>query len=295
MDLATLRSVIARHASPGTTEPLPGVFLSRESAPGVPLLSTTGTGFALIVQGAKRLTLGTQVIDYGPGDYLVTSVDLPVVGHFTKATSAEPALGVGMTLSPTAIAELLLAADPSACPARRRPAPAVPALTVAHADEDLLDVVARLLRLLERPRDRPILGPMVRRELLWLLLTGPHGEAIRQLGLADSHLTPVSHAVAWIREHPAEPMRVDELARRVGLSVSAFHRIFRAVTGSSPLQFHKQLRLQTARQLLAARAVSVGQVAAEVGYESAAQFNRDYHRQFGAPPGRDRVVLAGGG
>jgi AraC-like DNA-binding protein len=245
----------------------------------------------LIVQGAKRLTLGTQVVDYGPGDYLVASVDLPVVGHFTKATPDKPALGFGMTLEPTAIAELLLAAEPSAFPIRRGGSPVAPGLAVEAANDAILDVVARLLGLLDRPRDLPILGPMARRELLWLLLVGTHGETVRQLGLADSRLTPVSRAVQWIRENPSEPMRVEELARHVGLSVSAFHRAFRAVTGSSPLQFHKQLRLQTARQLLASPALSVGRVAAEVGYESAAQFNRDYRRQFGTPPGRDRSAL----
>lgn len=291
MALATVRDLVARHARPGTSEPLPGIFLSRETAPGRPELATTGTAFALIVQGAKRLTLGTQVVDYGPGDCLVTSVDLPVVGHFTEATADEPALGFGMTLKPSDIAELLLEADSSGFPSRPASGPVAPALAVEPANEQILDAAARLLRLLDKPRDLPILGPMVRRELLWLLLVGPLGDTVRQLGLVDSKLTPVSRAVQWIRENPTEPMRVDELARHVGLSVSAFHRSFRAATGSSPLQFHKQLRLQTARQLLASGAATVGRVAAEVGYESAAQFNRDYRRQFGIPPGRDRSVL----
>jgi AraC-like DNA-binding protein len=269
-----------------------GVLVSRETRPGSPEFSTTGTGFALILQGAKQLTLGEQVIDYGPGEYLVTSVDLPVIGRFTRASPDEPALGFGMALTAPAIAELLLSTEvplPRASPARRA---AVSGLVVDRAPVELLDAVTRLLRLLDRPRDLPVLGPMVRREILWLLLTGPRGETIRQLGLADSNLAHITRSVQWIRDNTTEPMRVHDLARRTGLSVSAFHRAFRAVTGSTPLQFQKQLRLQTARQLLTAGGSSVGQVAFDVGYESAAQFNREYRRLFGNPPGRDREALS---
>jgi transcriptional regulator GlxA family with amidase domain len=166
------------------------------------------------------------------------------------------------------------------------------ALLVGRADAELLDAITRILRLLDRPRDLPILQPMVRREILWILLNGPQGEAIYQLGLADSKLVVISCAVKWIRDNASAPLRVDELAARVGMSVSAFHRTFHAVTGTSPLQFQKQLRLHTARQLLAARGSNVGQVAVEVGYESATQFNREYRRLFGNPPGRDRGLSA---
>lgn len=133
---------------------------------------------------------------------------------------------------------------------------------------------------------------MVRRETLWLLLNGPQGENVRQLGLADSKLALISQTVQWLREHYAEPMRVGQLAHRAGLSVSAFHRTFHAVTGSSPLQFQKQLRLHVARQLIATRGANISQIAYEVGYESATQFNRECRRLFGNLPGRDRQDLA---
>lgn len=288
MDLEVLRALIAHRAPAGTSEPVEGVFLSRETRPGAPRLSTTGTGFALLVQGTKQLTLGDQTVDYGPGQYLVTSVDLPVVGRFTRATPDEPALGFGMTLTAQAIAELLLSADPPPSPGRGA---AAPALALDQVSAPLLDAVTRLVRLLDQPRDLPVLGPLVRREILWLLINGPQGNTIRQLGTADSKLTHISRAVQWIRDNTAEPMRVDDLARRAGVSVSTFHRTFRAVTGSSPLQFQKQLRLQNARQLLATRGVSVTRVAFDVGYESAAQFNREYRRLFGNSPGRDREAL----
>ncbi|WP_369372907.1 helix-turn-helix domain-containing protein [Promicromonospora sp. Populi] len=164
----------------------------------------------------------------------------------------------------------------------------MPALATSRAPAELLDAVGRLILLLDRPRDLPVLGPMVQREILWLLITGPQGDTVRQLGLADSKLTRINQVVQWIRANTAEPLRVEDLAQRAGLSASAFHRTFRAVTGSSPLQFQKQLRLVTARQILASQDSSVTQTAFAVGYESAAQFNREYRRFFGAPPGRDR-------
>lgn len=293
MDLDELRALMDRRAPTGTSEPLPGVFLSRETRPGEPEAATTGTTFALITQGTKELRLGAETVVYGPGEYLVTSIDLPVIGRFTEASEQAPALGFGMTLTAPAIAELLLSAGAArgALPvgaAGPGHGPAVPALATSRAPAELLDAVGRLIRLLDRPRDLPVLGPMVRREILWLLVTGPQGDSVRQLGLAGSKLTRVSAVVQWIRDNAAEPLRVEDLARRAGLSVSAFHRTFRAVTGSSPLQFQKQLRLATARRILASRNTSVTQVAFDVGYESAAQFNREYRRLFGAPPGRDR-------
>ena len=302
MDVDELRSLIDRHASPGITEPLPGVLLCREVAPVAPEACTTGTTFALITQGSKQLRLGSQTITYGPGEYLVTSIDLPVIGRFTEATHEAPALGVGMDITASAIAELLLSTGEDlgvngqageGGPGRPRAVgPTAPALATSRAPAELMDAVGRLLRLLDRPRDLPVLAPMVRREILWLLITGPQGDTVRQLGLADSKLTHINRVVQWIHANPAEPMRVEDLARRAGLSTSAFHRTFKAVTGSSPLQFQKQLRLVTARQLLVAQDISVAQAAFAVGYESAAQFNREYRRLFGAPPGRDRATAA---
>ncbi len=289
MSLEELRSLITRHAPEGAAEPFDGVLLSREPQAGPPHVSSTGTVFALIVQGSKQLALGDRTYDYGAGEYLVASVDLPVTGRFTQATAEAPALGFGLTLHGPDIAELLLAEAASDRPPRG--APAVPALAVSRATPELLDAVTRLLRLLDRPRDLPILAPMVKREILWLLLTGPQGETVRQLGLPDSSLTHVGRTVRWLRENHAESVRVEELAASVGLSVSAFHRNFQAVTGVSPIQFQKQIRLQEARQQLAGSNDDVAQVAYAVGYDSPSQFNREYRRLFGTSPGRDRQQL----
>ena len=156
---------------------------------------------------------------------------------------------------------------------------------------DLLDAVARLLRLLDQPADAPVLAPLTEREILWRLLTGPHGGMVRQIGLAGSGLSHVSRAIRWIRDNYAEPMRIPDLARQTGMSPSAFHRHFRAVTAMSPVQFQKCIRLQNARSLLVARPGDVAAVGHLVGYDSPSQFNREYRRLFGAPPGQDAARL----
>ncbi|MFI5952567.1 AraC family transcriptional regulator N-terminal domain-containing protein [Cryptosporangium sp. NPDC051539] len=279
MPLEELRRLVARHARPDGTTPLDGVLLSKVSRSERPASSTSGTVLAVIVQGAKRLALGDRVYEYRAGQYLVASVDLPVTGHFTEASEAEPALGVGLVLRPPAIAALL---------SETPPAPAVPApsgIAVNTASDDLLDALVRLVRLIERPADRAVLAPMIEREILWRLICSDG--TVRQLGLADSNLTRVGRAVHWVRAHPAEPFRVEDLARRAGMSVSAFHRNFRAVTALSPIQFQKQIRLQEARLRLAVRPADVARAGREVGYESASQFSRDYRRHFGVPPSQD--------
>jgi len=153
----------------------------------------------------------------------------------------------------------------------------------------------RLLRLLGRPRDRRTLAPLVKREILWRLMTGDQGDAVRQLGLADSSLRHITRAAQWIRENYARPFRVEEVAQLSGLSVSAFHRNFQAVTAMSPIQFQKHIRLQAARLLLANRPNDVTGVGNRVGYDSPSQFSREYRRLFGAPPSRDAVRIRAGG
>jgi AraC-like DNA-binding protein len=286
---AELKALIARHARVDETTAIDGVLLSALGRPGEPQASTSGTVMALIAQGAKRLAIGDRVFDYRPGQYLVASVDLPITGHYTHASADEPALGFGLILRPSAIASLLLEADAGPEPARAAPAPA--GIGVADASPELLDAVVRMVRLLDSPGDRDILAPMIEREILWRLITGPLGQSVRQIGLADSSLTYVSRAVRWISEHYDKPFRVEDLARSCGMSTSAFHRNFHAVTALSPIQFQKQIRLQKSRLLLLNGADDVATVGYRVGYDSASQFSREYRRQFGLPPGRDAARL----
>lgn len=287
--LDELRERIDRHARADQRTAIEGVLLARAVQREEPGTSSSGTVFALIVQGGKRLALGERVYEYRTGQYLVASVDVPVTGHYFEATSNTPALGFGLVLRPTAIASLLLEAAPGTLPTRTSAAP--PALSVADADADLLDAVLRMVRLLDRPADRAVLAPMLEREILWRLLTGPLGSTLAQIGTADSCTTQISRAVRWITEHYDEAFRVDDLADSCGLSASAFHRKFQGVTALSPIQFQKQIRLHQARLLLVSGIDDVATVAHRVGYDSATQFNREYRRAFGAPPGRDAARL----
>jgi AraC-like DNA-binding protein len=288
MGLDELRTLITRHAGPDGTTAIDGVLLSRVDQPAPPAISTSGTVLAVIAQGAKRLALGDRVYEYHAGQYLVASVDLPVTGQFTQASPAEPALGFGLALRPSAIAALLLETA-AGDPARSTPAPS--GIAVSNASDDLIDAIVRMLRLLDRPRDRPVLAPMIEREILWRLITGEQGATMRQLGLADSGLSYISRAVRWIRDHHAEAFRVEDLAQLSGMSVSAFHRNFLAVTALSPIQFQKQIRLQEARLQLVAHPQDVARAGYLVGYDSPSQFSREYRRQFGIPPSHDAVRL----
>jgi AraC-like DNA-binding protein len=289
MPMDELRTLLDRHARSDSTTPIDGLLISKVEHSGPPETSMTGTVFALIAQGAKRLALGDRVYDYAAGQYLVASVDLPVTGHFVDATPHRPALGVGLQLDPAAIARLLLEAGPGDVP--RDGGGPVSALVVSDAQGPLLDAVLRLVRLLDRPRDRAALAPLVTKEILWRLITGEQGAVVRQLGLADSNLVHVARAVSWIRDNYAESFRVEEVAGISGMSVSAFHRNFHAVTAMSPIQYQKQIRLQEARLLLATNPGEIASVGHRVGYDSPSQFSREYRRQFGAPPSQDAAEL----
>jgi AraC-like DNA-binding protein len=197
-----------------------------------------------------------------------------------------------MALEPAAVAELLLQAGPGDLP--RSVDTARPGIVVSEAPAELLDAVVRLVRLLDRPRDRGVLVPLVKREILWRLMTGEQGAVVRQLGLADSSLSHIRRAVQWIRDNYTRPFRVEDVAQLSGMSVSAFHRNFQAVTAMTPIQFQKHIRLQAARLLLANQPRDVTGVGHRVGYDSPSQFSREYRRLFGAPPSVDAVRLRGG-
>jgi AraC-like DNA-binding protein len=286
--LDEIRGLIAAHARPDLRTPVDGLLLSRvETAP--PDYSLTEPLLVVMAQGGKRLMLGDEVHEYRAGQCLVVTATLPVTGHFVDVGPGKPALGMGLVLRPAAIAPLLLEAPDGR---RSRAATArPPAIVTGEAGLDLLDAVARMLRLLDHPADAPVLAPLIEREILWRLLTGPYGGVIREIGLAGSGLSHVNRAIRWIRDNYAEPMRVEDLARLAGMSPSAFHRHFRAITTMSPLQFQKRIRLQEARSLLVAHPGDVAGVGHLVGYDSPSQFNREYRRLFGVPPGQDATRL----
>lgn len=292
MSFEEFRALVARHAPGGiSTTAVPGVLVSRMDDGGSQDESTTGTILAVVAQGTKRISVGRTVHDYGAGQYLVASVDLPVSGHFTDATPEHPALGFGLELRPAVIAELMLTAPAAEFPRPQRGESSPPAIAVGDTSTRLLDATVRMLRLLDHPRDIPVLAPMIEREILWLIMSGEQGATVRQLGLADSSLSRVRHVVHWIREHFSEPLRVDELAELARISPSAFHRAFRAVTSMSPIQYQKSIRLQEARLRLIAHPADIGATAFAVGYDSPSQFSREYRREFGASPSEDATSI----
>lgn len=285
--LTELRELIARHAAAGKVRTLiSGLNVKAVFKPTEPIHSIDEPVFALIAQGAKRTVLADRVFEYRAGHFLVASVELPVTSHVTQASAKTPFLGLGLTLKPELIASILLetsSADPGVVERL--------GIEVSEAPAELLEAVVRLLRLLDRPSDIPVLRPLIEREIVWRLLCSEQGEMVRQIGLADSRLSRIRRAIRSIREHYAEPLQIEDLAKQVAMSPTSFHRHFRAATAMSPLQYQKQIRLQQARSRLMANGDDVAKVGFSVGYDSPSQFSREYARFFGAPPGRDAARL----
>jgi AraC-like DNA-binding protein len=284
--LAELRTLVTRHAvgqRGHSRELIDGVQVSRVDEPTEPNAGIARPSVAIVASGVKRTLLNGVAYEYRAGQFLVTSLDLPVVGQALKASRDEPFAVISLRLDPVEIAPLLLET------------PALPAqyggLVVSDATPELLDPVVRLLRIVDRPGDVRVLAPGIRREILWRLLTGDQGALVRQIGLADGMLAHISQAIRWIRGHHSEPIRVAELADLAGMSPSTFHRHFRAATSMTPIQFQKQIRLQEARVLLRTQATTAADVGFQVGYTSSAHFTRAYHQAFGRTPGEDRTSL----
>jgi transcriptional regulator GlxA family with amidase domain len=171
-------------------------------------------------------------------------------------------------------------------------AAAAPAVSVERADEAMLEVFVRLLRLLARPGDLPVLGRLAKQELIYRLVTAPGGASLLQ-GAGGQRERAVGDAIDWIRTHFNQPLRIDTLARAVHMSPSVLHRRFKAATVMSPLQYQKQVRLLEARKRLMSGQAEAASVGYEVGYESPSQFSREYRRLFGAPPLKDARQLRG--
>ncbi|MGF6258039.1 AraC family transcriptional regulator [Ensifer sp. LBL] len=259
-----------------------GLSLHRHGGDAPVNCSAYRPSLAIIVQGAKRVVLGEETLIYGASDYLLTSIDLPVLSQVCQASANEPYLSMAFTLDPGKIQALL--ASLSQLPA---PAASVRGMSVSKITGELEDAALRLLRLLERPDDIPALLPLIEQEILYRLLTGPHGHRLRQMATTDSQPHQVGRAVAWLKEHYSRPLRIDDLANRVSMSVSSLHHHFKAITAMSPLQYQKQLRLQEARRLMLEESLDAGDAGHQVGYESQSQFSREYARHFGEPPMRD--------
>jgi AraC-like DNA-binding protein len=291
-ELTRLKESITRHAGEGVTRTaLPGVSVICSPTITEPLGEVAEPTLGVVVQGVKETALNGRPFSYGAGQFLIVSVELPVIGHIAQASADEPFLAFVLELRPERIAALLLETAPAAT-ARPDAIDATPAgIAVSDASRALLDAIGRLLALLDAPDDAAALAAGVEREVLWRLVTGPQGATVRQIGLADSRLAHLARAIHWIRSHYEATLRVEELAALATMSVSSFHRHFRAVTSMTPIQFQKQIRLHEARARLLAEPGDVAGVGFAVGYDSPSQFSREYRRMFGVPPSRDALVL----
>lgn len=241
----------------------------------------------MIAQGTKVVTLGDATLRYTAGEFLYSAVELPLTGEVLVAAPRQPYLCLVLAVDPALVFDLVAAGPP---PARGAPASRSgrgPAIFVGRPDPEVSDAFLRLLRCLDRPGDVQVLAPMIARELTYRLLHGPYGEAVRQIGVADSQTQRIAGVLGRLKRDFAKPLRSDELARAAGMSVSSFHAHFRSVTTLSPLQYQKQLRLAEARRLLHTGAVSAADAGYQVGYLSPSQFSREYARAFGAPPRSD--------
>jgi AraC-like DNA-binding protein len=268
----------------GRADPAPGLTLLRADATTGPVGALYGPSLCVVLQGAKHSSLGRHSFRYDAGKYLVASVDLPVTARITEASREKPYLAMALSLDPASLSALLLEEEQGTLPT-------APGLAVCALEEDLAEPLLRLLRLLDRPRDIPALMPLVCREILYRLLHGPQRNMLRQLALAGSPTARIARSIAWIRDHYDAPLRIAALARLAHMSPSTFHRHFKAVTALTPLQFQKQLRLQEARRRLLAGEAEIAALGFALGYESPAQFSREYRRLFGEPPMRDGAAL----
>lgn len=287
-----LADLIARHCPQegvhGTA--LQRVALIRIAQPTEEIHTLHQPALCIIAQGAKRVMLGDLVLTYDAAKYLTVTVELPVIGQVIQASPAEPYLCFRLDFDPGIIADLLLEGT-LPIPAPGEGTTTGSGLVLADADPDLLDAAIRLLRLLDRPEQIPALAPLVEKEILCRLLLGDAGARLRQIALPESRLGQINRAIAWIRRHYDQPIRIEAVAEAARMSPSTLHEHFKAVTAMSPLQYQKQLRLQEARRLILASSLDAAAAGFRVGYESPSQFSREYRRLFGAPPVRDAARL----
>jgi AraC-like DNA-binding protein len=241
----------------------------------------------IIAQGAKTVIVGQEVYEYDASRMLVFSVALPVAAQITRASYSQPYLALRLDFDPHKIADLVLKVFPHGLP----PVQERRAAYVAPLEVSIVNAAARLVECLAQPGDTELLAPLVMDEILIRLLRSRIGARVAQMGLAESSVHRVAKAVCWLRSNFSQPMKVEELAELVNMSVSSFHEHFRSVTSMSPLQYQKVLRLQEARRLMLSTMMDAGTASQRVGYLSASQFSREYSRFFGSAPMKDAAKL----
>lgn len=276
----------------GVIEPIKGLHLARQSEPKQKFHAVMAPSFCVIAQGSKEVRVGDDCYEYDPLHYLISTLALPRVSQVLKASRRYPYLSIRLELDPQLVSAVMLEAGADA-PVTSPTVLDARAMEVNRLDANLLDALVRLLRLLDEPTEAPILLPMVTREIVYRLLRSDQGARLRHLTITAGHATVVAQAIQHIQQGFDQPLRVEQLARQLGMSASSFHAHFKAVTGLSPLQYQKQLRLQEARRLLLSDQLDATRVAHQLGFHDSAHFSREYKSVFGIPPMRDIQRLRG--
>jgi AraC-like DNA-binding protein len=271
----------------GVLEVFTGFFIARSSKPTESVQSIYEPALCFVVQGGKRVLLGEEIFWYDPGHYLLYTVDLPLVFQVEKASKEEPYLGFRLNLDPALVAEVLMESGVES----KKSDATVKAIDVQSIDVDLLDAVVRLFRLFDTPDEVKVLAPLITKEIIYRILMSGQGARLSHLMASSTDTRRISKAIGHMREHFDETIKVEEVARKFGMSVSGFHFHFKSVTAMSPLQFQKQIRLQEARRLMLGDDLDAASAGFRVGYEDPAYFSRDYKRLFGEPPQRDIARL----
>jgi len=267
----------------GRVEPLKGLRLHRASSPTESVHGMSGPAFCVIAQGSKEVLLGDTRYQYDPAHYLLATVELPVVSQVIEASQERPYLSLRLKLDPTLVGSVMVEAGHFSPPSHAD----VRAINVSPLDASLLDAVVRLVRLLDTPAEAPFLAPLITREIVYRLLMGEQGDRLRHIAVEGGHTHRIARAIERLRKEFDQPLRIDDTARELGMSVSSFHHHFKAVTAMSPLQFQKRMRLQEARRLMLGEGLDAASAGYRVGYNDASHFNREYKRLFGLPPLRD--------
>lgn len=273
----------------GVAEVFPGIFFARSSKPTQRLHSVFTPAFCVIAQGSKQVLLGEDVFVYDSGSYLISSVDLPIVSHVAEASADRPYLSFRMNLDSSIVASVMMESGVET----KKNNCMVKAMNVSPIDADMLDTVVKLARLLDNPNEMKFLAPLVIREIIFRLFRGEQGARLSYLIHSEGDTQRISKAVKELRENISEPLKIENLARNLGMSVSGFHHHFKSVTAMSPLQFQKQLRLQEARRLMIGEHLDVASAGLKVGFDDPSYFSREYKKLFGEPPRRDIEKVRG--
>jgi AraC-like DNA-binding protein len=270
-------------AEGNTLTEIPGLHLYRRSAPSPCASAAYEPSLVVFAQGQKRINVGKTIYLCDGSNFLLTSIDLPVVSQVVTATQKEPILGLVLRLEMPAVREILSQQEFHL----REESADARGMAVGVSSIELLDACCRLVDLLDAPQDIPFLGSLIQREVIYRLLRSPQGKHLRAIATLGEQSHRTSKAVEWLRMNYAKPLRVEQLATMARMGVSTLHHQFRSLTAMSPLQYQKQLRLHVARERMLNDGMDAASAAFEVGYESASQFNREYSRFFGQPPMRD--------